>query len=280
MAIVINGTLTPPDRATISIFDRGFQYGDGLFETVAIVNGQPLFWEEHLRRMSTGASVLGIPMPHATAWLEDMRSAIDARKAREVLKLMLTRGVGGRGYATPLPQLPTRIAYTSSWPTYPSEYWTRGIDVVTCHTAQLGGSMFATVKSLNRINQVLARAELPEDVPEGLLLDTSGVVREGTFTNVVWIRDGRAATPTLTDVGIPGVMRGATVVALQDRGISCDAVEAAPRTIADADECFVCNSLIGLWPVRSIDGRALKQSPGPVTVELLGWVRSIGLAPG
>lgn len=279
MPIVINGAVVDPDRATISIFDRGFQYGDGLFETVAVVRGVPLFWEEHLRRMAAGAAVLGIPMPDTDAWTNDARLAGDAYEQRAVLKLMLTRGVGGRGYARTLPQLPTRIAYTVRWPQYPASHWERGIDTVTCHTAQLGGTSFATVKSLNRLNQVLARAELPEDVPEGLLIDTQGILREGTFTNVMWMSGGRAQTPGLTDTGIAGVMRGAIVTWLSDRSISCDAVDVAPQTLLESEECFVCNSLIGVWPVRSLDGRALKAAPGAVTGDLLAWIRNFGLGP-
>jgi 4-amino-4-deoxychorismate lyase len=276
-AIVINGALVDPERATVSVFDRGFQYGDGLFETVAVVRGEPLFWNEHLQRMTAGASVLGIPMPDLGLWKDDARAAIDTRCEREVLKLMLTRGVGGRGYGRPFPKNPTRVAYTAPWPAYPASYIADGIDVVTCGIAQVGGAEFATVKSLNRINQVLARAELPDDVPEGLLLDSSGNVREGTFTNVVWFRAGRAHTPRLTDAGIAGVMRAEIVLRLRQNGISCYVVDAPPAAIADSDECLVCNSLIGVWPVRSIDGTRLKAAPGPVTLGLLEWTAAMGL---
>jgi 4-amino-4-deoxychorismate lyase len=276
-AIVINGALVDPERATVSVFDRGFQYGDGLFETVAVVRGEPLFWNEHLQRMTAGAGLLGIPMPDLALWKDDARVAIDARCEREVLKLILTRGVGGRGYGRPFPKIPTRVAYTARWPEYPATYVADGIDVVTCGIAQLGGAEFATVKSLNRINQVLARAELPDEVPEGLLLDTSGNVREGTFTNVMWFRAGRAQTPRLTDTGIAGVMRAGIVQRLRQSGISCDMVDTPPAAIAASDECLVCNSVIGVWPVRSIDGKRLKASPGPATSALLEWTAAMGL---
>jgi 4-amino-4-deoxychorismate lyase len=278
MAIIINGTQVDPEHATVSIFDRGFQYGDGLFETIAVVRGQPVYWEEHIRRMTTGARVLGIPMPAPEIWERDAMFAIDGTD-RAVLKLTLTRGVGGRGYSRPFPQLPTRLAYTAPWPQYPQDYWERGVDVVTCRTAQLGGDTFATVKSLNRLNQVLARAELPDSASEGLLLDRSGNVREGTFTNVVWIHKGRAYTPRLTDVGIAGIMRGAILAHLSEQGISCEAVDVPPGVLLDSDECFVCNSLVGAWPVRSLDGRPLRESPGPVTRATLSWIYELGLGP-
>lgn len=277
MAIVINGAVVDAAHATVSIFDRGFQYGDGLFETIAVVDGVPLLWEEHLRRMATSAAVLGIPMPDEEAWASDARHAADGDAGRCVLKLTLTRGVGGRGYGRPLPQLPTRVAYTTPWPKYPPEHWERGIVVVTCHTAQMSGGTFATLKSLNRINQVVARAELPDDVPEGLLLDASGIVREGTFTNVMWVRRGRVETPRLTDTGIAGVMRGAIVAWLSERGLSCDAVDIGSSAIFDSDECFVCNSVIGVWPVRILDQRALRSAPGPITRDLLAWTGRMGL---
>ena len=279
MAIIINGESVAPERATVSIFDRGFQYGDGLFETIALIDGKPLLWEEHLRRMTTGAAVLGIPMPTPEMWARDASAAAADADERAVLKLTLTRGIGGRGYARPFPQLPTRIAYATPWPQYPAECWERGIDVVTCHTAQLGGDTFATLKSLNRLNQVLARGELPDDVQEGLLLDANGIVREGTFTNVVWVSGGRIYTPRLTHAGIPGVMRGAIIGRLSEQGISCEAVDVLPAALYECDECFVCNSLIGLWPVRRLDSQRLTPAPGGVTSELLQWIRSLGLGP-
>jgi 4-amino-4-deoxychorismate lyase len=277
-AAVINGVVVADrDAATISIFDRGFQYGDGLFETIAWVRGKPLFWEEHLRRMTVGAGVLGIPMPAPDVWLGDASAATQGAPERCVLKLTLTRGVGGRGYGGPMPHLPTRVAYASPWPSYPAWYWERGIDAVTCHTAQLGGASFATVKSLNRLNQVLARAELPDGVAEGFLVDADGMLREGTFTNIVWMRRGRAQTPNLTDNGIAGVMRGAIVERLREMRIATDAVHVSPPTLLIADECFVCNSMIGVWPIRTIDSRPLAASPGPVTQSLLEWTATLGL---
>jgi 4-amino-4-deoxychorismate lyase len=279
VAIAINGALVELKNATVSIFDRGFQYGDGLFETIALVAGKPVLWEEHLRRMSTGATMLGIPMPAPEVWESDAALATIDAPERAVLKLTLTRGIGGRGYGRPFPQLPTRIAYTTAWPQYPREHWELGIDVITCHTAQLGGSTFATLKSLNRLNQVLARAELPDTVPEGLLVDTAGMVREGTFSNVMWMREGRAETPRLTDTGIAGVMRGAIVSRFSGLGIQCDAVDVPPDAIFECDECFVCNSLIGVWPIRDLDGRTLRASPGEVTRDLLAWIDQLGLGP-
>ncbi len=275
--VVINGVPVDRASASVSIFDRGFQYGDGLFETIAFVRGEPLFWDLHTRRMALGAGVLGIPMPSAEVWEADMRVATHGADERCVLKLTLTRGVSGRGYAAPLPQLPTRIVYTSPWPEYPAVYWENGVDLVTCHTVQLGGASFTTVKSLNRLNQVLARAELPEGVADGLLVDGDGMLREGTFTNVMWMRRGRAQTPDLTSHGIAGVMRHAIVERLREIGIPTDAVHVPPQNVLLADECFVCNSVIGVWPVRSIDGRPLAGGPGRVTGELLKWISAIGL---
>lgn len=278
--IVLNGKPVGRANATVSIFDRGFQYGDGLFETVAVVRGKPLFWEEHLRRMTAGAGVLGIPIAERSVWENDVSAAIDARFEREVLKLMLTSGVGERGYGRPASQSPTRVVYTAPWPTRPASHWSSGIDVATCTTPQLGGGNFAAVKSLNRINQVVARAELPQHVAEGLLLDVSGCVREGTFTNVLWFREGRARTPRLTDMGIAGVMRNAIIDRLREKGLSCDEVDAPANTILESDECLVCNSVIGAWPVRSLDGKRLNASPGPLTGGLLEWTAAMGLGHG
>ena len=279
IAAVINGEPVDHASAKVSIFDRGFQYGDGLFETIAFVRGAPLFWELHLRRMTVGCGILGIPVPSPETWERDVRAATLAAAERCVLKLVLTRGVGGRGYGGPFPQLPTRIVYTAPWPEYPASYWRDGVDVVTCHTAQLGGASFTTVKSLNRLNQVLARAELPDGVAEGLLVDANGVLREGTFTNIMWMRDGRAQTPDLSMHGIAGVMRQAIVDRLREIGIPTDAVHVAPHDVSIADEAFLCNSLIGAWPVRSVDGVAAAHHPGPITSDMLKWVSAIGIGP-
>ena len=276
---VINGETVDRAAATVSIFDRGFQYGDGLFETIAWVGGAPLFWELHLRRMALGAGMLGIPMPSADVWESDVRMATGGQTDRCVLKLTLTRGVGGRGYGGPFPHLPTRIVYTTPWPEYPPSYWRDGVDVVTCSTVQLGGASFATVKSLNRLNQVLARAELPDGAAEGLLVDADGMLREGTFTNVMWMHGGRAQTPDLSMHGIAGVMRQTIVERLRELDIPTDAVHVPPQNVSLGDECFVCNSIIGVWPVRRLDGRDIARSPGPITAGLLAWTAKMGLHP-
>ena len=274
-AILIDGQ---PD-AQISPWDRGFQYGDGIFETIAVIQGEPLFWAAHFERLSRCARELALPEFPEKVWLEDIQALLRPDLPRQVMKLLLSRGPGDRGYAFTGLEAGTRVVYATDWPTFPRSHWQEGIVVGLCETPLIGGAPFTRCKTLNRLNQIVARQELNSrsGLSEGLMLDHAGMLREGTFTNLFWVREGRVETPKLDVAGITGIMRQEIIRWLTERQIPVFELDASPAILAEATECFISNSLIGIWPVSSVEGVVNFSANRPLSDQILSWLETISL---
>jgi 4-amino-4-deoxychorismate lyase len=247
--ILINGNKSEQIPAT----DRALHYGDGLFETIAIINGQPRHWAAHMARLEWGCEVLGLPSPDLQQLYGEVM-ALCGEDRRAVLKLVYSRGVGGRGYMPPQPSSPTRILFRYPWPDYPE--LSDGIRVRLCETPIACNPVLAGIKHLNRLEQVLARAEWDDPtIHEGLMCDLDGWVKEGTMSNLFWVKQGRLYTPDLSRCGVAGIMRNQVMALARDLGIAVTIDEITARELAEVDELFLTNSLIGIWPVRHFAGR-------------------------
>ena len=251
MITLINGV----PGESISVRDRGFQYGDGLFETLAVVNGRPLLWERHMRRLAHGAGRLGISAPDVHLFRQDAEQVCHG-VARAVLKIVLTRGSTGRGYAPDPNVSPTRTVSLSPWPDYPAEHRAHGVTVQFCRTMISRNRATAGIKHLNRLEQVLARAELVQGCAEGLMSDESGNVIEGIMTNLFIVKGDRLLTPDLAHGGVEGVMRELILERAAALAIEARITGLKASDILQADEVFLTNSLIGLWPVRQLESKA------------------------
>jgi len=250
----------------VAVDDRGLQYGDGLFETIAVIGGQPRHWTRHMARLERGCARLGIPVPESGACLDDAR-ALCAGYDRAVFKLIITRGRGGRGYRPPPEPLPTRISMCSEWPEFPAHIADQGARVRYCRMRLGRNPVLAGIKHLNRLEYVLARAEWGNDYDEGLLCDDVGNVVEGTVSNVFAVRRGALYTPDLSQCGVAGIMREAVMEQAQRLGF---AVHAQPMTrddVAQAEELLLTNSLYGVWPVTQLEQQRF--AAGPITRRLL-----------
>lgn len=244
-------------------FDRGFHYGDGLFETIAILSPKfskyyPLF-SLHLNRLRLGLDKLRIALDWSTL-LSDMEHYVDRVHKTQfdgskwVLKVIITRGIGGRGYEPQTNQHPSIILLSYPFPTYPAHYQHEGIRIDFSDVTLPLDPYLAGIKHLNRLPQVLAAMALPakschatEPCQELLLSDVTGHVIEGIKTNVFLLQDGQVKTPALSSSGVNGVMRQwimQHVTVFEDQ-LTCD-------DFISAEEIFVCNSIIGIWPVKRI----------------------------
>ncbi len=255
---------------SISVLDRGLHYGDGLFETMAVIDGSPWLWERHMRRLCQGARRLGLPGPDAPR-LREEALRLGAGHARAVLKVIITRGRGARGYrAEETPRL-TRIVARYAWPDYPAAFSSKGIQVRVCDTRLGDNPHLAGLKHLNRLEQVLARGEWRDPgIAEGLMLDQSGRVISGTQSNLFAVRGGGLCTPELSRCGIRGVMREWILEQGTAMGIPCSETALTLDDILGAEEVFMCNSVAGIWPVRGIGAARLEI--GPVTRRLMAAV--------
>jgi len=259
-------------RHCIDASDRGFHYGDGLFETFEVLDGKPLFFERHCQRLQQGCQALLIPCPdfdvlRAEAW------ALAGDSRRAVLKLIVTRGSGGRGYRQPQPISPTRLFSLHPHPAYPETWQNQGIDLRLCHKRLALNPDLARIKHLNRLEQVLARAEWSDDdIQEGLMLDAEGFVVEGTMSNVFIVKQGEILTPCLDRCGIAGIVRGLLFDAAESLALTLRETRLTLDDVHDADELFLSNAVIGLWPVKRFEQRRF--DVGPVTRRLQAWYAS------
>lgn len=248
--------------------DRGLQYGDGLFETLEVRRGRPLFLDRHLRRLALGCRRLMIPMPDADL-LEAEALSLAAGKEAAVLKLIVTRGSGGRGYRQPDVIQPTRLFSLHPYPDYPSHYQAEGIVVDFCLQRLSCNPTLAGIKHLNRLEQVLARAEWADDSrQEGLMLDSLDRVVEGTMSNLFIVKNGALLTPSLADCGVAGIVREWILTFASAEGISSVEADITVDEVLAADEAFVTNSVIGIWPVRRVAERGF--AVGPLTQRICG----------
>lgn len=262
----------------IPVLDRGLRYGDGCFETMAVRRGQIPLWERHYRRLQLGCAKLNIQADFEREQLEQELATLIGDAERAIVRLTVTRGSSGRGYAYPAKYQATRIMSLLPGHAHPPEYREQGVAVCLCKTLLGRNPALAGVKHLNRLEQVLARAEWNDEFVEGLMLDDRGRVIEGTISNVFIVEDGRIYTPILNECGVAGVMRAELLARMQAIGVEAsEAVINRDRLLA-ASECFLTNAVIGIWPVNSIDHKQLEI--GMITRRIMNdVVTDLGIFP-
>lgn len=241
----VNGS----DRDTIAANDRGLAYGDGVFETILIHAGQPILLNAHLDRLDRGAQRLKIALDRQLLEQEISHQTSEL-PSQGVLKIVVTRGTGGRGYRPADGHDTSRIITFHTLPDYGVEAVQSGVDVFICNQRLAIQPALAGIKHLNRLEQVLASQEWPEgDFMEGIMLDMNDMVIEGTRSNIFWARDGRLFTPSLDQCGVTGIMRNYLMEHIPD---IIETGKSSLENLLKADEVFLCNSVFGIWPVKSI----------------------------
>jgi len=240
---------------SLSALDRGLAYGDGLFETLAVRNNTPCFWDEHMQRLTEGCSRLGIPCPDLSELKAGAEAlCINSEGKAAVLKLIVTRGQGGRGYRFPDDAKPWIGMSLYHAPDYPSSYSSDGIRACICKTRLSTNPSLAGIKHLNRLEQVLARNEFGDDCQEGIMLDGTSSVIEGTMSNLFMISGQELITPEVDHCGVAGITRNRLIEWAGAEGIACQVTKTLGlEKLFAADALFVCNSVIGIWPVRQLE---------------------------
>lgn len=250
----------------ISIRDRGLLYGDGVFRTFVVSRGRAQQWPLHCRKLQHDCAALGIDCPDE-ALLSGELNGLLAQHPEGVVKLIVTRGEGARGYAPPVGAEATHLWDVSPLPDYPADWAIHGIKARLCQLRLCHQPRLAGIKHLNRLENVLAAAEWsnarPPDSPsaesgvaEGLLMDTAGNIIEGTRSNLFLVSNGMLITPDLSRCGVAGVQRDRVMawaaqhqMPLQVRNVGLDEA-------LRADELFVVNSIIGLWSISELEQRS------------------------
>jgi 4-amino-4-deoxychorismate lyase len=262
----VNGVLSD----SISAADRGLLYGDGVFRTMRCVGGRILSWPRHYRKLQHDCAALKLDCPEESLLLDELNSLV-AQQPDGVAKIIITRGQGARGYAPPATVQPTRILSLSSPPQYPEHFYTQGIELRVCDVRLSHQPKLAGIKHLNRLENVLAASEWSDaDIAEGLLLDSLDNVIECTRSNLFIIESGKTATPDLARCGVAGVARERVLEWAAGYNIPCRIESFGLDRLLAADEIFVVNSVIGLWPVRKLGER--RWSHFPVARQIQQWL--------
>ena len=264
---------------SIPVDDRSAQYGDGLFETVAIRGGKPRFWDQHMARLRMGCEKIGIEPPSVAAVRADADAAISALEGAAefaTLKIIVSAGSGPRGYGRRQDTRPTnRVGIFPGQP-LPVKHYQEGVEVRICATRLAIQPQLAGVKSLNRLEQVLGRSEWDDEaVFEGLMVDTDTRLICGTMSNVFIARQNVLITPAITRCGISGIMRQQIIGWLQDAGVTCEVRDLEIEELHTADEVFLSNSQFGVLPVSRC--RESHWSVGPITRQAMALASDHGV---
>jgi 4-amino-4-deoxychorismate lyase len=249
VALLVNGHAPENPAQAIAADDRGLQYGDGLFETTRLINGEVRFLDDHLQRLFSSCERLGIPAPDKQTLLDDI-AQIAAGGSGGVLKIIVTRGASGRGYR-PLPSASAnRIVSLQPFVEIPS----KPLSLRWCDTRLGRNASLAGMKHLNRLEQVLAQSEWREgEFDEGLMMDTEGEMVCATSGNVFAVRDGVLITPDLRFCGVRGVMRTQVLKAAAKLGLSASEEPLWPQSLETASEVFITNAVRGIRSAGSLD---------------------------
>ncbi|HEY0211890.1 aminodeoxychorismate lyase [Acerihabitans sp.] len=243
-------------RRQLPVSDRATQFGDGFFTTARIRSGAIDLLPYHLDRLAQAGERLLFPPLDRRLLAGEMRRAAELRR-QGVLKVIISRGSGGRGYSAAGCVAPLRIMSHAQAPAHYAAWRESGVDLAPSPIRLARSPLLAGIKHLNRLEQVLIRAHLDRDAAAGeaLVLDTRGFIVECCAANIFWRTGDKVFTPALTHAGVAGVMRRHIMGLLAASPFSLHLVEAPPDALDDADEVMICNALMPVLPVNRIAQR-------------------------
>jgi branched-chain amino acid aminotransferase len=267
-----NGVFVRDQDAVVSVHDRGFRYGDGVFDTIRVYRGRPFLIERHLARLIEGATAVGIaPLPTASALASAIRDLIDRNEIAEALvRTTVTRGVS-TGWDSRHAGDPTVVIVEQPFEGYPDQLYRSGASIVILANTRLRPSALTpAAKSLSLLVHVQAkRNATAQDADEAVLCAESGTVAEGTVSNVFCVRDGRLHTPPLSDGILQGITREVVLGLARRDGIETVEDRMTPDELRTADEVFLTSTGMEVLSVTRADGHSVGSGrPGQVTLAL------------
>ncbi|MCG8085125.1 MAG: branched-chain-amino-acid transaminase [Candidatus Thiodiazotropha taylori] len=273
----IDGKLVTRNEANVSVFDHGFLYGDGVFEGIRFFNNHPFMLHEHLVRLQKSAKAIGLELPYDNqAVLNAIELVINNfTEDSGYLRLIVTRGVGPLGLDPTGCTKPSLFVIADQLAIVSERTRSAGVKLIIASTRRLpNDGLDSRIKSLNYLNQILARMEANEaGADEAVLLNQAGRVAEGTTENLFIVVEGRLLTPPVTEGALDGITRKLVIQLAQQNGVSVTESPLTSYDLYNADECFLTGTGAELIPVRKIDGRKVNSCPGPVFKELEGCYR-------
>lgn len=285
MKIYMNGKLVPKEEATVSVFDHGLLYGDGVFEGIRVYEGNIFKLREHVERLYESLKTIGMQI---SMTVEEMEKAVvdtvvanDQRDA--YIRLVVTRGVGDLGIDPDSCPEPTVFIICASIKLYPEEFYKNGISLITASTRRIPMQCLdPRIKSLNYLNNIMAKIEAKKaGVPEAIMLNTRGRVAECTADNIFIVKNGVLKSPYVTEGALPGITRASVMELAVEQGIEIKEAVMGMHDLYNADECFLTGTGAEIVPVIRIDGRRIADGrPGEMTHKLLGAFREMRVRDG
>lgn len=266
-AVRINGA----PGTELPVIDRGLHYGDGLFETIACVDGRPRLLDRHLRRLTLGCGRLKLAPPDVDTLDAEVRE-LAAAVPRSIIKILVTRGPArARGYGVSGGEIATRIVLRYPWPEEGPAAARDGVQIRLAQTRLGENVTLAGLKHCNRLEQVLARCEWDDAaIAEALMFSSSGALISGTMSNVFLVDNSRLLTPRLDRCGVAGIMRGLILEEAARAAVPVVECRLEAAALEQARELFLSNALWGVRPVRALGCMSL--APGELTRHLQGRI--------
>jgi branched-chain amino acid aminotransferase len=273
MWIFLNDRFVPREEAVVSVFDHGFLYGDGIYETLRSYGGRLLMLQHHLARLERSARLIGldIPIPEKD-WPPLLHEVLQRNGLSDArLRITVSRGEGEIGLDPGLCARPTVVIMAKSLPSYPAHLFEKGVRLALVSVRRnLSSALSPQIKSLNFLNNILAKQEAARaGAFDAVMLNAQGSLTECTTSNLFFVRSGRLCTPS-TDAGIlDGITREIVLLLAREQAIPIEQGLYPAESLRQADECFLTNTTMELMPVRELDHRPIGSGmPGPITKQL------------
>jgi len=273
MLIYLNGRFVPQEEAIVSVFDHGYLYGDGIYETMRAYGGTLFLLDRHLDRLVRSANAISLALPLSPEEIgKALKETLLVNNLTEAyVRLHFSRGPGEIGLDPALCPEPTMVIMARPFKDYPAEYYERGVSAAVVKTRRNHPlALDPSIKGTNFLNNILAKIEsIRAGAYEGIMLNWEGFVAEGTICNIFMVKSGTLVTPALSIGILEGVTRGLVLHLADMLHVPTQETAFTPEELVTADECFITNSTMEVMPVTIIDGKLIGNGrPGPVTAAL------------
>lgn len=270
MFIYLNGRFVKKEKARVSVFDHGFLYGDGIYETLRAYKGRLFHLRQHMDRLKRSAKAISLALPLPPEGIEKaLNESMTVNKLRDAyVRLHISRGPGELGLDPALCPAPTMVIVAKPFHDYPVEYYTRGVKVVVVKTRRNHpAALPPAVKGTNFLNNILAKIEaIKAHAYEGIMLNGEGYVAEGTISNIFLVRRGLLLTPHMKTGILEGVTRDLVLRLAKRNKVPVRETLVPLNSLLAADECFITNTTMEIMPVTTVNRKRIGAGrPGPVT---------------
>jgi len=273
MWIFLNDRFVKREEALVSVFDHGFLYGDGIYETLRAYGGRIFMLPQHLVRLQRSAKLIGleVPIPEKD-WPSLLSDAISRNSLRDAyLRITVSRGTGEIGLDPGLCPKPTVVVIAKPFQAYPPHLYKEGVSLITTSVRRnLATALSPQIKSLNFLNNILAKQEaVKAGAFDGVMLNAEGHLTECTTSNIFFVQHGTLCTPSVACGILDGITREVVLTLAKEREIKTEESTYTPEALRQAEECFLTNTTMELMPVRDVDQHLVGSGkPGPLTLAL------------